>query len=564
MIGTRPARRRIGRTAAATLVAVALAAGAACSSSGESAGDGDNASGGGGGGTPTDIFVPEGASISGPPDGTNPQPGGSLVMAIEAEPEGLDPTRYAFAGSGHFVASAVFDPLATIDDHGDAVPYLAEAIEGDESGKVWTITVRDGVTFHDGTPVDAEAIVDNLEAHRQSIITGAALQTVTEVSSPTPNTVQIDLSLPWFAFPAVLTSQLGYVAQPEDLAANTISAQPVGSGPFMFDKHTNNESWDFQRYDDYWRTAANGDQLPYLAEIQYRPIPDDAARLTALEDGDADMINTFRPEQVLTLRDSDYKVVEYTTGEEEFLQLNTTKPPFDNVTARRALAYATDAAGWIDELNSGVGSLANGPFAPGQLGYLADNGYPAFDMAKAKELVAQYEAETGAEFAFTYLTVDDPTNLRNHQYLANLYEEAGMDVTVQGMAQINLIAQSATGNYQVSAFRNFGFPDPDTDAVFWEPNSIRESGASLNFPRFDDPVVQEAIEEARASTNDEDRDAAYQKVSAAFGQEVPYIWLTRANWVLAANPRVNGMYRAVDGSIQTLGAKTWIAELWVT
>ena len=100
--------------------------------------------------------------------------------------------------------------------------------------------------------------------------------------------------------------------------------------------------------------------------------------------------------------------------------------------------------------------------------------------------------------------------------------------------------------------------------MFWEPNSIRESGASLNFPRFDDPVVQEAIEEARASTNDEDRDAAYQKVSAAFGQEVPYIWLTRANWVLAAAPRVNGMYRAVDGSIQTLGAKTWIAELWVT
>ena len=557
----RTTRGGVGRTTRALLAAacaLSLVAAGYSSSGDDEAGSGAESQ------APDGGALLEGATISGPPDGTDPQAGGSVIMAIEAEPEGLDPTRYAFAGSGHFVASAVFDPLATLDEEGRPVPYLAEAIEGDDTGTVWTITVRDGVTFHDGSPVDADAIVANLEAHRVSIITGAALQTVSEITTPTPDTVQITLEQPWFAFPAVMTSQVGYVAEPAALEANTIVSSPVGSGPFVFEEHEPNAEWSFTRYDDYWRTSDGGQQLPYLEEIAFRPIPDDAARLKALEDGDADLMNTFRPEEVLTLRNSDYKLVEYSTGEEEFLMLNTTTPPFDNLIARQAVAYATDSARWIDELNQGVGEQTNGPFAPGQLGYLADNGYPEYDMDKAKELVAQYEAETGGPLAFTYMTVDDPTNLRNHQFLANLYEEAGMQVTVEGLAQINLIAQSATGNYQLSAFRNFGFPDPDTDAVFWAPSSIREAGVSLNFPRFDDPALQDAIDEARASLDDEARDAAYQKVSRSFGEQVPYIWLTRANWVLAANPRVNGMYAAANGSIQTLGAKTWIAELWVS
>ena len=555
---TRP--RRAARAGIAFAAAISLAA-AGCSSSDTASGTDDVAAESDGQGSAT----PGASEYFGPADAGTPTDGGIVVMGIEGEPEQLDPSRTAFSSSGHYVASAVYEPLVTLDENGDAVPYLLESIEPNEDATVWTLKVRDGITFHDGTPLDADAVLRNLKNRQEAFVTSLSLKPVTSMEAVDDSTVEITLDRSWHEFPTILTTQVGYMVQPDVLESSQAGPNPVGTGPFKFDEHVANERWTFTSYEDYWRTAPNGDQLPYLDGIEFRPIPDDANRITALDDGTVNLMHTVSPEQVLQLESTDeFKVVTYSAGEENFMVMNMEKAPFDSLTARQAVVYASDSQTWLDDISLGSGSIANSAFAPGQTGYLADNGYPAFDMAKAKELVAQYEAETGEDFAFTYLTVDDPTNLRNHQYLANLYEEAGMDVTVQGMAQINLIAQSATGNYQVSAFRNFGFPDPDTDAVFWEPNSIRESGASLNFPRFDDPVVQEAIEEARASTNDEDRDAAYQKVSAAFGQEVPYIWLTRANWVLAAAPRVNGMYRAVDGSIQTLGAKTWIAELWVT
>src|SRR5439155_25567499 len=100
-----------------------------------------------------------GGAVAGPPDQGTPRNGGRLSFGIEAEPEGLDPTRYAFSSSGHFVASAVFDPLTKMDADGKAQPHLAKEIVGSDDNKTWTITLRDGVTFHDGDPLTADVVV---------------------------------------------------------------------------------------------------------------------------------------------------------------------------------------------------------------------------------------------------------------------------------------------------------------------------------------------------------------------------------------------------------------------
>lgn len=510
--------------------------------------------------------APGRGGVAGPSDGTSPRDGGGVVFAIEAEPEGLDPTRYVFAGSGHYVASAVFDSLATLDENGRAVPYLASAIEASDDNRTWTITLPTGVKFHDGSDLTAQVVVDNLEAYRKSYVTQLAFQTVTTIEATDTSHVVVKLDRPWAAFPTAMTSQLGYVLAEAMLQDPSLVNSPIGTGPFVFDKMTKNVVWSFRKNPDYWRKGADGSQLPHLDQIDFRPMPDNAERVAALQRGDVDIVATLRPDQVLALQaDQSLKRVENRNGEEDFLIINTEKAPFDRLEARQALAYATDVARWREELQKGVEQPANSPFAPGQPGFLEDNGSLSYDPDKAKELVARVEQETGQPFAFEYVTSEDVTSQADAQFFKTTWEAAGMEVTIKTLPQINQVALEATGAYQVGIFRNFGFPDVDTDTPFWRSTSVLPPpNVSLNFSRFKDQRVDDAIDRATASADPATRDEAYQTVNRIWAENIPYIWLGRPVWILAAQPDVNGIYAGANGSVQTIGSKTWLADLWLS
>ena len=537
------------RSAAAITVAVAVLA-TACGGS-DSSGEASSPD------TVAASEVSVQGTVSGPPDDSPPVAGGSIVWGIEAEPGGIDATRYAFSSSGHMVASAVFDPLAKLDENGDAVPYLASSIDPNADNTVWTITLPEGVTFHDGTPLDGEAVAKNLEAHRTSTITAAGTFAITDVAFD-GLTATVTLDRPYARFPLILSTQIGYVMAPVMIDDAAYALKPVGTGPFIFSGHEPDKEWKFAKNTDYWR-----DGLPYLDAITFRSIPDNSERIALLSSGDLDVTYTQRPQEVQQLRaDENIKQVEYASGDEAMLVLNTSKAPFDSLTARQAVAYATDSATWRAEKDN-VEGAANGPFAPGQLGYAEDNGFPKFDMTKAKELVTQYETETGTEFEFSFTTQADVDNLADADFFKALYEEAGMTVTVTSIPQINLVATIATGNYEMGRFRLFNQPDPDADSQFWRSSSIGEL-VSLNFPRYVNEDMDATIDKALATSDDAERDALYQEMNTQLATDLPYIWLGRSVWVLAAEPRVNGIYAAANGSLQTVGGKTWIAELWLS
>lgn len=546
------------RTAAVALLATLALLLTACSSDDSSDEGTTSDTGGGGAAAETSLL----GTTSGPPDGDTPTDGGALVMALEGEPAGLNSTAYAFSSSGHYIASAVFEPLATLDETGQAVPYLAESIEPNEDYTEWTITIPEGVTFHDGTPLTADVVVQNLQGQRNSAITGNALWAVadpaTDIVATDGSTVVVTLSSPIVRFPEILSSQVGYVMAPAMFDDQALALAPIGTGPFQFDDHTPDVSWNFIANPDY-----RIEGLPHLDSIEFRIVPDNAERLELLDSGSVDIIFTQRPQQVEELRGSDYKLVEYTKGDESILVLNTSVPPFDSLTARQAVAYATDAARWREERQQGVDSPANSPFAPGQPGYLEDNGYPEYDMARAQELVAQYEAETGQPLAFSFTTQEDVDNLEDAQFFIQTYEEAGMTVETAAIPQINLVATVATGAYEMARFRLYNQPDPDTDSQFWRTTSIGDL-ISINFARYENMAVDEALTRAQAAEDFAGQDEAYQEVSRIFAEDLPILWLGRSTWVLAADPSVNGVYEGVNGSIQTIGAKTWLADLWTS
>ncbi|MDZ7733963.1 MAG: ABC transporter substrate-binding protein [Acidimicrobiia bacterium] len=450
-------------------------------------------------------------------DAPSPVTGGEVVIGLDAESDGYNPATNRFAHAGHTVASAVYDPLAAYNDEGVAVPYLAESIEPNDSFDEWTITLPEGVEYHNGEPVTAEAVVEVLEAHQEGLVTSSTITDISGFEVVDPLTFRVTTARPWANFPSVLTTQVGYVMAPSMLTDPDSAANPVGTGPFRFESWEQGESWTGVRFDDYWQTDEEGNQLPYLEEIEFRFIPDPQARQQALENGDVDLIHTRNPNAILELRDSDFQMVEWDRGEEDLISLNTEQPPFDNEHARRALAHATDQEAFIRDVLDDVYVEANGPFALGQAGHLEDTGYPEYDPELAEEALAQYTAETGQDtLSFTYTGSDDVFNLESQRYLADMWAEVGIQAEVEAIPQSEVIFRAVTGQYEAIDWRNWGQPEPDADFPWWHSSSVRppEEGISVNIARFADDEVDEALETARGTVNEEVADEAYQTVNS--------------------------------------------------
>ena len=546
-------RRRAGTTALGLITALLVLAGTACSGAKTTEANG-----------PTQTTQPApngvGGMTFGPPDGAVTD-GGKLTYGIDAEPEGLDPTKFAFSQAGHAVASAVFDPLATVDDKGNYKPYLATAIDHSSDNKTWTFTLPDGVAFHDGSKLDAAAVVTVMSAHQASPITGPALNGVlTSVEAKDPTHVVFNLKKAAFAFPLLLTTQAGYIVAPAMLTNPEGAKKPVGSGAFVFDSHEDGKVWRLKKNPTYWNKG-----LPHLDTIEFQPVADNLERATKLSNGDLDVIQILGGAPMIELRNSTtYKRVENLNGDKTFLMLNTTKPPFDKLSARQALAHATDASAYRKEVSADTAKEITSPYGVGQPGYLQDNGYPKYDVAEAKRLTKQYETEAGAPLEFEFLAVDDTQNAKMSQLFQEQFAAVGMKVTVKQLPQINLLAQVAVGNYQLSQFRLFAAPNPDADVHFYRGSSVVTPGISINFPRYVNPEVDAAIDAAVASGDNTVRAQNYEKVSKIFAEQVPFVWLGQTTWMLAANPKVNGIYEAANGTIATIGAKTWIANLSIS
>jgi ABC-type transport system substrate-binding protein len=513
------------------------------------------------------------------------QTGGKLVYGIDAESDGYNPQSKRFAQAGHTVASSVFDPLASFDEDGQVVPYLAESFTANDDYTQWTIGLRPDVMFHSNKPMDAASVVAILEAARTGLVTSSSFIGVNSVTAVDDLTVQVDLDFPWPDFPGILTTQAGYMYDPDMLTDPDSGSHPVGTGPFRFESWDRFNSFTVLRNDNYWRTDDAGTQLPYLEEIEFRIIPDASARNDALRSGDIDMLYTLTPTAVLDLRDSDeLKVAEYNLGDEDVVALQTDDvardvdgpegpspmrvSPFNNIHARLAVAYAFDQQAYIEEVTRGVNAPATGPWSPGQLGFREDNGFPEYDPDRAREEIELYKQDTGADaLRFTYNAADDVDNVEAAQDLIARWEAVGMDVELHAIPQADIIVNAVIGNYEMTDWRNWGQPDPGLEFLWFHSSSVRplEEGISVNITHLQDPEIDAALEAGRAPDATEDqRDEAYARVAARFGELVPYIFLGRVGWAMASREDVHGWEVATEnGTVATVGAKTWIAELWM-
>lgn len=495
-------------------------------------------------------------------DEGTPKAGGVVDWGLEAETDGLNPLSGRFAMSGHMVASAIYDPLVTLDNEGKWAPYLADSVTPNSDFTEWTIKVHPGVKFHDGKDLTADAVAHTLSQATTSAMVGKAVADIKSVEVSGPLEVRVGTRQPWANFPYTLATQIGYIAEPSMLDDPAQARQPVGTGPFKF------ASWDYGhkfkavKNPDYWRKDDQGNQLPYLDAINFVPQSDAQTRVNALLNGELDAIHVWKSTDVVRLEASPgIKVLAYNKGEKRMIMLNSRSEPFKNKSARLAVEYATDPARVQELIGAGIGVTTNQIWSPGEPGYRDDPGYLGFNLDKAKEMVAQYKQETGKDLSFTY-TADTNFDASVQQLYKEMWEAAGMKVEIKGVEQSDLVVLAALGNYQAVDWRFFGATDPDAEYVWLSSRSIDPNLISLNFAQYANPELDAALDDGRRASDPQARDDAYAKVARILNENSPYVWIERVTWAIASSDRVHGYGAAANGSIQTLGPKTWVATLW--
>lgn len=322
-----------------------------------------------------------------------PVRGGTIVHAHLQEP----PCIFGGWIQQAYLSRQVLDSLVSAGDDGEVVPWLATDWSVSDDQLVWTFTLKDGVTFTDGTPLDPQAVVDNFEywlKEQGNSTVAAYLGRYYESSRAVDaTTFELTLSAPYSALLPVLAQAYFGIQSPTALerGAEANCDEPIGSGPFVVAGWERGSVIRFSRNPDYSSAPANArHQGPaYVDGIEWRIVPDPVARFGALTTGEADVVYDV-PATQWTLAEREFEVQQYITpGRPVALGLNTVAGPFADVRVRQAFAYATDREAAVESAFAGVVPFeGNGTVSQSTPGYLAAaaDDYP-YDLAKAEALL---------------------------------------------------------------------------------------------------------------------------------------------------------------------------------
>lgn len=503
---------------------------------------------------------------------SEPTYGGTLTHAITAETSGgwCLPEAQLVA-PGVQVARAVYDQLTAPDENGEIAPFLAEEVTPNDTFDIWTIRLREGITFHDGTPLDAEVVKNNLDAYRgtypnrSSLLFRFVLDNIASVEVVDELTIEVRTATPWPAFPWYLWNdgRMGIMSQSQIDDPETCDSELVGTGPFVAGEWLINDSFTMTRNENYWLSDDAGNQLPYLDGVVFRPVPEGATRINMLEAGEADVILAATSVDINTLEslgdDINLSIAESGNGVYYF-QLNSGEGKiFDNRSARLAAAHAIDRDQIREVTDLDSVELASGPFAPGEMGYLDDAGYPEFNPERARELVKETEREQGHPFEVTLMTVVGGSTAADQ--VQEMFEQVGIEVNRQQFEASTFIDQALAGSYDLMLVGNHPAGDPDLQEIWWSSDS------PVNLGRIEDPELDALLNEGRVETDPARRTETYEAVNRLFGEQVYNLWQAYNRWAIGSGTDVHGVLDTPlpDGTpaAPNLSAGHSLASTWI-
>jgi peptide/nickel transport system substrate-binding protein len=551
----------------------------------------------------------------------DPVYGGRLVYGVEAD--SANPwVHYATscAISCRMIFRAITDALFITAEDGSLVPYLVDSVEPSADFTQWTMTIKDGIFFHDGTPLDGAAVKYNIDACRRSPLTGAAFIGLNDVTAE-GQTVTMTYGQPDAVGPKVLRAETcGFMFSPtwmatlannplltadEAAAATGDPAAPVGLGAFVFDSYTpgNGNSFVATRNADYWRgngpNSLTDEGLPYLDAVEFAVAVDVQGRSNALRSGQFDVMHTSNADEIVAYDGDDFVVLQANDfGETSYVLLNVAQGdnaalaalggtdsfpmdpegvnadnPLIHLSCRKALAHSIDRDLVVAERWAGIAGVANGPFPPGTLGYLEDSGYPQYDPAAAAAEWEQCKTDHGeVPVRVAFNTTNDPFNVETNEFVSTLVKAQfgdEIDITIAPIEQGQYINLALAGQFQAQAWRNHGGVDPSEQWYWWSSVSANPiGGLALNFGRFTDPEIDAQLQVIRTNPDTEARRAAAEAVNRSFAENVWNLWYAWTVWGIIADPQVQNLTAleipGAGPAMPVVAGKHHLAQIWCT
>lgn len=465
-------------------------------------------------------------------------PADTLVVATmwEALPLAMAPRRSRF-----FNESEILDTLVKLDFDMNLVPGLATSWER-VSPTLWRFTLREGVTFHDGSPFDAEAARFSLERVVDLLPYAADLLNIESMATPEPLVLEIETSEPFSALPNQLTDAITVIYGKASFDGDGKFVTPVGTGPWKLADYRKQDRTIVERFDGYWGEA------PKLKTIEYRYIPDHNARAIALEAGEVDFIDNLLPSDVARLSaDERFTVYSEESAGIYYGAINAgEKSVLSDVRLRRAVNLLVDREIVVTGALDGIGNPA-WTFFPASFPWTSEEVTPySFDPEAAAALLtdAGYDKSSG-----TWTKDGEPLTLRILSYssraematiteaLAILLKQQGIETKVQMFTWEGMLELVRQGDYDISV-------------VFWTPEmtghpdlhlkSQFHSKAGMNHQFWVNEEFDALVDKGRTLDAGPEALATYVRAQQILQEDAPEIPLVHKVFVAASRANVEG------------------------
>lgn len=469
-------------------------------------------------------------SLAGATWAQTPTRGGSLTVAILAEPPVLDPTASTSMEIARVLYDNVLQGLVKFNVKGEIVPALAESWKISPGGLTYTFALRQNVKFHDGSAFTAQDVLFKFERARDpksGHMHPAYYRDITKIETPNATTVVFRLKQPNSEF-------MMNLARPESIIGprNRVEEQkthPIGTGPFKFVAWERGVGIRLEKFGQYYVRGQ-----PYLDRVTFRFVPDQGAQLAGLRAGDLDVLGfgVIPENAVFVQRDPTFKLITGTTTTEITVGMNNSLPPFDDIRVRRAMQHAIDKDELIRTVMMGFGTKIGSHRSPGEWGYVDLSGMYLPDAARARALLsdAGYGPHNPLTFTFT-LAAPYPYERRIGEAIAAQLARVGVRPRIEVVEWATWLSRVFRGaDYQMTII---GHSEPNDIGIYANPDY---------YFRYNNPRFQETFSEYRRINDTKRAMHLMKELQRMLAEDAVNVWVMNSPYLAALRRNVMGWW----------------------
>jgi peptide/nickel transport system substrate-binding protein len=494
---------------------------------------------------PTAVALLLAGVLGGPgliPAGAQAPAGGTLTVQITAEPPGLDLTATPASATAAVVFYNVQEALVKVDQHGKLVPWLAERWHTSDNLN-YTFFLKEGVRFHNGRALvadDVKFVLDRARNPETRHPHARQYEDITAIHVRDPHTVTISLRRTNAMFLYNLARQ-GSVIYPRE-AVDQLKSQPVGTGPFVFERWDRGDRIVLRRNPEYHVKS-----LPKLERVTFRFIPDPNAALAALQAGDIDVLAFgLGPESVEAVRrNPGLQLIQGETTNDVILALNNSRKPYADVRVRRAITHAVDKAEVLKAAMFGLGRVLGSNVDPLNPYFVDMSKAVPYDPGRARRLLAEAGYPNGFE-AVLRVPPQYPYTVRTGEVLVGQLAKVGIRVRIE---------QIEWGQWLDRVYKN-----ADYDMTIIGHAEGWDAGNYANpkyYFRYDSPRFQAVFQESETTLDDKKRRELYAQLQKIMADEAPVVWLYMYPYLVAAKKGVQGIWKNLPTPSLDLSEVGW-------